>query len=159
MNSIITDFKNRRLADNFLIIACLSAGLGLAGCQQEGSAEKTGQKIDDTVKKVGEYMENTSEKAGDKMDSAKHAAQKKADIAEEYIDDAMITLKVKNALAGDQILGASHIETKTVNGVVTLSGSVDSEQSLGRAMELANGQEHVKSVVTKMLVKTTPMVQ
>jgi hyperosmotically inducible protein len=89
------------------------------------------------------------------MDNAKHAAQKKADVAEEYIDDVMITLKVKSALAGDLILRDSHIETATTNGVVILTGTVDSEQSLGRAMELASAQEHVKSVVTRLLVKAS----
>ncbi len=159
MNSITTDAQYKRLVDNFLIIACLSAGLGLAACQQEGPAEKAGQKIDKAVSKIGDDMNNTAEKAGDKMDSAKHAVQKKADVAEEFIDDAMMTLKVKSALAGDQILSDSHIETKTVNGVVTLSGTVDSEQSLGRAMELANSQAHVKSVISEMQVKPTPKAQ
>lgn len=155
----ISDIQRKRLTDNFLIIASISAGFGLAACQPEGSAEKAGQKIDKAAHKIGEDMENTAGKATNTMDNAKQAVKDKADVAEEYIDDAMITLKVKNALAGDQILSASHIETTTINGVVTLSGTVDSEQSLGRAMELANGQEHVKSVITQLLVKPTTGVQ
>jgi hyperosmotically inducible protein len=133
------------LAHNFLIITCISAGLGLAGCQQEGPAEKAGQKID-----------KAAEKASDKMDSAKQSAKDKAEVAGEYIDDVALTLKVKGALAGDLMLKDSHIEVTTVNGVVTLTGMVDSEQSLGRAMELADAQKHVKSVVTNLVVNATP---
>lgn len=154
--NMINDDLYEALAHNFLIIACISAGLGLVACQQEGPAEKAGQKIDKAVSKVEQKLDQAAEKGSDKMDSAKQSAKDKADIAEEYIDDVMITLKVKSALAGDLILKDSHVEVATVNGVVTLSGTVDSEQSLGRAMELADAQEHVKSVTTQLLVKATP---
>jgi hyperosmotically inducible protein len=140
-------------AHNFLILACASClGFGLAGCQPEGSAEKTGKKIDKVVGQVKQKIGDTTEKAGDELTEAKQSAKNKADIAEEYIDDAMITLKVKAALGNDAILKASHIEVVTANGVVTLSGTVDSEPSLGRAMEVAGSQAHVKSVQTQLIV-------
>ena len=51
---------------------------------------------------------------------------------------------------------ASYIEVTTVNGVVTLSGTVDSEQIIGRAMEVANSQKNVKSVQTALIVNVNP---
>ncbi|MDD1617805.1 MAG: hyperosmotically inducible periplasmic protein, partial [Methylococcaceae bacterium NSP1-2] len=63
------------------------------------------------------------------------------------------TMKVKTAILNDPILNASHIEVTTVNGVVKLSGTVDSEQSIGRAMEVANSQKNVKSVQNALVVK------
>jgi len=38
--------------------------------------------------------------------------------------------------------------------VVKLSGKVDSEPSIGRAMEVASSQKHVKSVETDLIVNT-----
>jgi len=150
------DYQYKLLSKNLLIIACISVGLALPGCQQEGPAEKVGQKIDKAAAKVEQKVGRAAEKVGDKMDEAKQSAKDKAEIAEEYIDDVMLTLKVKGALAGDLILKDSHIEVTTANGVVTLSGTVDSEQSLGRALELADAQQHVKSVVSQLVVKTLP---
>ncbi|MDD5273469.1 MAG: BON domain-containing protein [Methylovulum sp.] len=144
------------VAHNLLIITCVSVSIGLVACQQEGPAEKTGKKIDQAVGQAEQEIGRTTEKAGDKIDDAKRSVKNKADIAEEYIDDAMITLKVKAALGNDSILKASHIEVATVNGVVTLSGTVDSEQSLGRAMEIADNQAHVKTVQTKLMVNANP---
>lgn len=45
-------YRQNILADSVIVIACLSAVLGLAGCQQEGSAEKAGKKIDSAVEKA-----------------------------------------------------------------------------------------------------------
>ncbi|MDO9104845.1 MAG: BON domain-containing protein [Methylovulum sp.] len=137
--------QHNTLTDHWLIIALLSVGLGLAGCQQEGPAEKAGQKIDKAAEKVGA-----------KIDDAKTSVNDQAEIAEDYIDDAMITLNVKTAIANDSILKVFHIDVTTVEGVVTLSGAVDSESSLGRAMEVANSQKHVKSVQTKLSIDAQP---
>ena len=40
----INKFKKNISANRVLVITCLSAVLGLAGCQQEGTAEKAGKK-------------------------------------------------------------------------------------------------------------------
>jgi hyperosmotically inducible protein len=79
----------------------------------------------------------------------------KAETAGEYIDDSIITTKVKTAILNDPLLNASKIEVTTVNGVVKLSGTVDSEQSIGRAMEVANSQKNVKSVQTDLTVNAS----
>ena len=44
----------------FCIVFLLAFVLGLAGCQQEGPAEKAGKKID----KAGEKIDKATEKAG-----------------------------------------------------------------------------------------------
>ena len=56
-------------------------------------------------------------------------------------------------MLSDEFLKASQIEVTTVNGVVTLSGTVDSEQMVGRAIGLVNSQEHVKSVQNQLMIK------
>ena len=153
----INKFKQNISSNRVLVIICISAVLGLAGCQQEGTAEKAGKKIDRAAENAEQKIEQTTEKAGEKIEGAKKSVIDKTQTAGEYIDDSVITMKVKTAILNDPILNASHIEVTTLNGVVKLSGTVDSEQSIGRAMEVANSQKNVKSVQNALVVKeSTP---
>ncbi len=63
-----------------------------------------------------------------------------------YIDDAMITAKVKAALAKDPGASALAIEVETTKGVVQLSGSVDSADEKMKAESIARGVDGVKGV-------------
>lgn len=166
---------------HLLAASCLTALLGLSACQQEGpaeqagkavdqAAEKTQESVDQAIKKSDDYLErstdsskNTLENAGKKLDQAAGRAEQhldnlkdsvldKASDASASVDDAVITLAVKSLLANDLVLKASHIEVTTTNRVVTLSGSVDSEQSLGRALELSSSQKQVSSVLSTLQV-------
>jgi hyperosmotically inducible protein len=56
-------YRQNILADRVIVIACLSAVLGLAGCQQEGPAEKTGKKIDSAAEKAEQKIDQTTEQA------------------------------------------------------------------------------------------------
>ena len=154
----INKFKQNISSNRVLVIICISAVLGLAGCQQEGTAEKAGKKIDRAAENAEQKIEQTTEKAGEKIEGAKKSVIDKTQTAGEYIDDSVITMKVKTAILNDPILNASHIEVTTVNGVVKLSGTVDSEQSIGRAMEVANSQKNVKSVQNALVVKEGPPI-
>ena len=126
----------------FFIVFSLAFALGFAGCQQEGPAEKAGRKIDQAAKKAGE-----------KTEEVRKALGKKAKKAEEYMDDAIITAKVKAEILSDPLLKVSQINVTTVNGVVKLSGLVDSQQSSDRAIEIAHSVKNVRSVENSLVVK------
>lgn len=158
-----TKYRQQTLVDSILVVACLSVAFTLAGCQDKGAAEKAGQKIDQAAEKMGEKIGQVTEKAGEKLEQASEHANEKMTQAEQsldqkanqagvYVDDSVITTQVKAALLNDAVLKASKIEVKTINGVVKLSGSVESEQSLSRAMEVVNKQRSVKSVQSEMIV-------
>lgn len=149
---MIRQYKPKILADSVLVITCLFAVLVLAGCEQEGPAEKTGEKIDQAAESTKQTIEQTTEKAGQQMEAAKESVTEKAETAGTYLDDSVITMKVKTAIFNDPSLKASQIEVTTVDGVVKLSGTVDSEQSIDKAVELAKSQENVKSVQTDLTV-------
>jgi hyperosmotically inducible protein len=149
------EYQQKKVADNFLIMACILAGLGLVGCEEKGPAQKTGQKIDRAEEKVEHKIEQLGKKADVKIEDAKTAVVDKAESTAEYLEDSVATQKVKSALENDLMLKASRIEVTTLNGIVKLTGSVDSEQSLGRAMEVAGGIEHVKSVETNLTVNSS----
>jgi hyperosmotically inducible protein len=149
-------YKQKILANRVLVITCLSAVLGLAGCQEEGTAEKTGKEIDRAAEKTEQKIEQVTEKAEKKIEGVKESVTEKVETAEEYVEDSVITTKVKAAILNDSMLKSSNIEVTTVNGVVKLSGTVASEEAVDRAINAADSQKGVKSVETAELVVNEP---
>lgn len=68
----------------------------------------------------------------------------------EYVDDAVITTKVKSAILGEPALKSLEINVETFKGVVQLSGFVNSESDWRKAVEIARGVKGVKSVKNDM---------
>lgn len=71
----------------------------------------------------------------------------------EFVDDAIITTKVKAALVEDPITKALEIKVKTFKGEVQLSGFVSSQEAMNRAVELARDVKGVTFVRNDMLLK------
>ena len=71
------------------------------------------------------------------------------------IDDGTITTKVKSALLADADVKSFDIKVETRKGEVQLSGFVDNQTQIERAIAVAKGVEGVKSVDNKMTLKTT----
>jgi hyperosmotically inducible protein len=71
----------------------------------------------------------------------------------EYIDDSVITAKVKAEIFADASLKSMEINVETFKGVVQLSGFVSSQADIDRAVELAKGVKGVISVKNDMRVK------
>ena len=71
----------------------------------------------------------------------------------EYVDDSVITTKVKAAIFNDPSLKVFQINVETFKGEVQLSGSVDSAQIVNRAGEVARSVGGVKSVKNDLIVK------
>ncbi len=64
----------------------------------------------------------------------------------EYIDDSTITTKVKSSFVADPTVSALAISVSTADGVVSLSGIVNSQAERQRAIQLARGVSGVKEV-------------
>ena len=62
------------------------------------------------------------------------------------IDDAVITTKVKAQMIKDKATRSAHIDVKTVNGVVELSGTANSRTQVSKAVAVARRVRGVKSV-------------
>lgn len=71
----------------------------------------------------------------------------------EYVDDSIITTKVKAAIFNEPTLKSAEINVETFKGAVQLSGFVSSQTAVNRAAELARGVNGVKSVKNDMRVK------
>lgn len=71
----------------------------------------------------------------------------------EYIDSSVITTKIKAEIAREKNLNVFRLYVKTVDGVVTLSGSVKTGVQRDRVEEIARAFEGVKDVVNNISVQ------
>ncbi|QHM71160.1 BON domain-containing protein [Mixta intestinalis] len=70
-----------------------------------------------------------------------------------YIDDTVVTTKVKTEFLRDETLKAREINVETFKGRVQLSGFVSSPQMANHAVEVTRRVPGVKSVVNNMQIK------
>ena len=71
----------------------------------------------------------------------------------EYVDDTVITSKVKAAIFNEPSLKSAEINVETFKGVVQLSGFVSSQAAENKAIEVARTVGGVKSVKNDMRLK------
>jgi len=71
----------------------------------------------------------------------------------EYIDDSVITTKVKSLLAADDFLKSFDIGVETYKGTVQLSGFVTSQAAVDKAVQITRGVGGVKSVRNNLIVR------
>ncbi|MBU3622224.1 BON domain-containing protein [Polynucleobacter sp. AP-Latsch-80-C2] len=113
---------------------------GLAACDNPGPAEKAGKKIDQVTENVSTSVSNAADKA----------VIKQANKTGQAIDDSTITVKVKSALLTEPGMQLMKITVVTEKGIVTLSGSADSQINIDKAIKLAAAIEGVQSVKSKL---------
>ena len=68
-------------------------------------------------------------------------------------DDATITTKVKAAVMAEPNLKSTDINVDTKDGIVTLAGTVSSQEAKQKANQAAQGVQGVKSVSDQLVVK------
>lgn len=154
-------YKQNISAERILLMSGLFVALGLMGCQQEGPAEKAGQKLDRSIESAEKKIEQIAERAGKEISEARKETEKSiaetTEVSEQYIDDSVTTASVKAAILNDPLLKVSQIKVTTVDGIVQLSGALDSQESINRAVEVAKNQTNVKSVQNDLiLIAVTP---
>ncbi|MGB4468369.1 MAG: BON domain-containing protein [Azovibrio sp.] len=71
----------------------------------------------------------------------------------EYVDDVVITSKVKAAILNDENLKSAEINVETFKGVVQLSGFVSSRAAANRAVAVARSVKGVTAVKDDMRIK------
>jgi osmotically-inducible protein OsmY len=73
--------------------------------------------------------------------------------AGQYVDDSVVTTRVKAAIFDEMSLKTLQINVKTYEGTVQLSGFVDSVEHARKAGEIAERVEGVKDVKNDLIVK------
>jgi osmotically-inducible protein OsmY len=81
------------------------------------------------------------------------ASTSKQESTGEYVDDSVITTKVKSLLAADDFLKSFQISVETYKGTVQLSGFVNSQQAVDKAGQIATSVKGVTSVKNDLIVK------
>ena len=64
----------------------------------------------------------------------------------EYVDDSVITNKVKALLGADDFFNSFEISVETYQGTVQLSGFVNSQKAVDKAGEIVRSVKGVKSI-------------
>ncbi|MEZ5586494.1 MAG: BON domain-containing protein [Sedimenticolaceae bacterium] len=71
----------------------------------------------------------------------------------DYIDDTVLTTRVKAAVFNEPSLKSAEINVETFKGVVQLSGFVNSQADINKAVEITREVPGVKSVKNDMRTK------
>ena len=87
------------------------------------------------------------------VDETAAAVGKAATKLEQAADAGSLTLKIKSKMALDDMVKARTIDVDTTGSVVTLTGTVESNQERERAVQLARETVGVTNVVNKLQVK------
>ena len=71
----------------------------------------------------------------------------------EYVDDTVITTKVKAAILNDKLVNGFDVNVETYKGVVQLSGFVTSASAHDKALALARSVSGVQSIKDDIVVR------
>lgn len=118
---------------------------GLVACDKPGTAETAGKKIDQVAENVSNAVSNSADNTGKVI-----AQQSKA--AGQVMTDSEITAKIKSILLNEPGLQSLKITVSTSKGIVTLSGSADTEANADKAIKLSESVSDVKSVKNKLAI-------
>ena len=81
------------------------------------------------------------------------ASTSKQESTGQYLDDSVITTKVKTAIFNEPDLKSLEINVETFKGVVQLSGFVSSQTAINKAVQVTRAVGGVSSVKNDMRVK------
>lgn len=71
----------------------------------------------------------------------------------EFVDDSVITAKIKAEIASDKLISLYQISVETYKGVVQLSGFVNTQEQVDEAVNVAEKVPGVKKVKNSLLIK------
>ena len=91
----------------------------------------------------------------DERKEVRTEAKQATNAAANVIDNAALTTKVKAALLADELVKGTQVNVDSNNGVVTLSGAVDSSAHMQKAEQVAKGVSGVTRVQNDLTAPTT----
>lgn len=130
------------------IAALILSALGLVACSRSnsGSAERAGNRAGSAMQSAGSAVGSAAANAGSAVGSA-------AESTGTALTDTAITAKVKAAILAKPGLRIMQINVDTTHGVVTLTGTVRSQQDSDRAAAVVGNIDGVRSVNNQLTVK------
>ena len=136
-----------------LMTLAMILAFGTVACDKPVSAEKTGAEIDQAVEKATDKIEVAADKAGHKIDAASEKLNVETAKTRLALEDAAITAKIKANILAEPGLKSFDVFVKTFDGVVTLTGTLDSQEKSAKAEYIAQVATGVKGVDNQIIVK------
>ena len=129
----------------------LASGLALlaTGCDRKPADQPVNAANPTTGEKIDNAIDNTKQETQELGNSL----EQKAGQAGQAIDDATITTSIKGKYLADDTLKGLDISVETNHGVVTLTGTVQSDSAKELATKIAQGVDGVSSVNNQLSVK------
>lgn len=103
---------------------------------------------------LGVILMTSGPAAAQAVDKTKEKTKAAASKTATVLTDAEITMAVKTKLLADKTVGGLKINVDTSNGVVTLTGPVNSAAERNQALRLARETKGVKRVENKLTLET-----
>jgi osmotically-inducible protein OsmY len=126
------------------------SGKEKSACVKDAKAEQTRAK---TAAAAERKAVSDGKPAAVKETAAAPASKK--EVVVEYVDDSVITAKVKAAVLEESSLKSAEINVETSKGRVQLSGFVRSRADINKAVEVAKRVKGVREVKNDMILKGT----
>lgn len=123
---------------------------------QKGDVKKTcvkDAKAAETLAKADAPAAMPAPVANKSVDEKPAVSSAKKESVGAYVDDAVITTKVKAAVLEESSLKSAEINVETTKGVVQLTGFVSSRAAIDKAVAVARDVKGVTSVKNDMTVK------
>lgn len=141
-----------------LVLFALAAVVGLSACSRENpDAQQAANTVERKTEQAAATAERKTEQAAAtaerKTEQVAASAERQMERAGAAFDDATVTAKVKAALIADDSLKGLSIDVDTSQNVVTLRGTVATDDLKRRAEQVARGLEGVKEVKNELMVK------
>ena len=124
-----------------------------AGEQIQSAAKNAGSAIQDQLRVLDLRKEDIQDELAKTGKIVRRKARDAGNAIADATADARITAAVKTKLVADRDLSALSISVNTTGGVVTLSGTVTSAESISKAMLHAMETDGVREVVSTLQVK------
>jgi hyperosmotically inducible protein len=133
-----------------LIIVLVVAALAFFAGYRFSNGEVTGPTPETAVGTTGDDGADTRSRARETGAKVGETVGAVGERAADALSDGALTTKIKSKMALDDSVGALNIDVDTVDGHVTLSGRVRTEEERQRAVALARETEGVKGVTDRL---------
>lgn len=119
----------------------------------DGTLTKTEAKKEKLFAKHFNVADKDADGTLDEQEYTEYKSQSEKKTVKRVVKDSVITSKVKGSLLKDEGLKSLKVSVKTNQGVVLLSGFVETEDQIQQAGKIAADIEGVKSVENSLLLK------
>ena len=127
-----------------------------AGRQVQSAAKSAGEAVQEKVRELDLSPQKIRDELARSGQVVRRKAQEAGQALSDATADARITATIKAKLVTSSDLPRLSISVNTTDGVVTLSGAVNSADDIGKAMVLAMETEGVRQVISTLQVKPQP---